>query len=190
MKTSRCESLKPILYSKLLSQASDMAESSLEIQRKNAQKIVELSQTIASIKNTSHEASRVSAQLSDILYLIKGHTVNSSEMQLLTDRIDSLTVKAQGLFEPKHPTCLRARNLLLPEETDDKILDWLAPAHYAQKHHEICRKRLPKTGTWLLECDEYKRWSENKCSTICVTGGPGVGKSFLTSVQSRPSLAL
>ena len=75
-----------------------MAERSLEIQRTNAQKIVELSQTITSIKNTSHEASRVSAHLSDILYLIKGHNVNSSDMQRLTDRIDSLTTKAQGLF--------------------------------------------------------------------------------------------
>ena len=89
--------LKRSLYSELLSQAFGMAESSLEIQRTNAQKIVELSETIASMKDTSHEASRVSAQLSDILYLIKGHAVNSTDMQLLTDGIDSLTVKARGL---------------------------------------------------------------------------------------------
>ena len=83
----------------------------------------------------------------------------------------------------------RPRSLLVAEEADNKALDWLASAHHAQKHREICRKRLPNTGMWLLECDEYRRWSENMCSTMCCTGGPGVGKSFLTSVQSRSLFA-
>ena len=91
-----CALLKRMLHSELLSQTSATAESSLEIQCINSQKIVELSQTIASIKDISHDASRVSAQISDILGLIRDSTVSTSRIRHLTDSVDTLTLKAQG----------------------------------------------------------------------------------------------
>ena len=89
-----------MLHSELLSKTSATAESSLEIQRTNSRKIVELSQTIASLKDISHEASRASAQLSDVLNLIRDATTNGSDIRHLTDCVDSLYLKAQGWFVP------------------------------------------------------------------------------------------
>lgn len=85
-----------MLSSKLLSQASATAEISLEIQRANSEKILELSQTITSMKGISAEASQASAQLQAILELIRGFTVNSSEIQQLTNSVNKLSSRIEG----------------------------------------------------------------------------------------------
>ena len=99
--------LNRIVLSKVLSQASSVAQSSLEIQRINSNKIVELSQTIISMEEVFREASKTSSGLLNILNLLKESNVSSSEVQKLKDGIDFLTSRAQGqsfhavrIFEP------------------------------------------------------------------------------------------
>ncbi|KAL9036503.1 MAG: hypothetical protein Q9214_006104, partial [Letrouitia sp. 1 TL-2023] len=68
------------------------------------------------------------------------------------------------------------------EQAEQAIFDWLSTTHYSQKHHEMRKKRLMNTGKWLLECDTFKNWKQQRYITLCCTGDPGVGKSVLTSL--------
>jgi len=62
------------------------------------------------------------------------------------------------------------------------VLEWLSPTPYDTRHNEIKRRRIKKTGEWLLETSHYKRWrfESDVPSFLWCHGGPGTGKTVLT----------
>ena len=68
-----------------------------------------------------------------------------------------------------------------------QVLDWLSPAVQDQRRktsHQILKsRRLPSSGSWLLEDKEYLQWQDSEKSSIAwVRGTSGTGKTMLLSL--------
>ena len=70
---------------------------------------------------------------------------------------------------------------------DDRsqILTWLSPLESREKHYEVQERRVHDVGDWLIQTEEFRRWSglggeseDNKGVLFCY-GDPGVGKTFI-----------
>lgn len=48
-------------------------------------------------------------------------------------------------------------------------------------HDRISRKRLPGTGDWIQEEPRFRAWIARTNPILWIFGGPGTGKSFLSS---------
>jgi hypothetical protein len=57
-------------------------------------------------------------------------------------------------------------------EERQRILEWLWPGDFWQRHEELAKDRVHDTGNWFLESDEYKNWATGNGppSLIC----PGI----------------
>ena len=67
-----------------------------------------------------------------------------------------------------------------------QVLDWLSPVVQDQKrktfHQSLQNRRLPSSGLWLLQDEEYLRWQESQKSSVAwIRGTPGTGKTMLLS---------
>jgi len=62
-----------------------------------------------------------------------------------------------------------------------KILNWISTE---KSHHKtIASRRLADTGTWLLKQRSYEMWKySTRTPFLWLNGGPGTGKSILTSL--------
>lgn len=65
------------------------------------------------------------------------------------------------------------------EREDEEMLDWLSAPYHSQKHDEIKSKRVAGTGDWLLQTQEFQKWTRKGQTSLVCLGGPGVGKSVL-----------
>jgi hypothetical protein len=72
------------------------------------------------------------------------------------------------------------------DDTETKILEWLSTLQPQTKHHEVCSRRLPDTGEWLLEREEFRSGCNEAQSknVLWCHGIPGAGKTVLTSGNS------
>lgn len=82
--------------SKVLSQTNAVARASLELQLINSNKIVELSETVASLHSLSHEASQTSVRLLNMVDLLHETQASKPHIQEIQSGVDFLTLKAQG----------------------------------------------------------------------------------------------
>ena len=67
-----------------------------------------------------------------------------------------------------------------------QVLDWLSPAAQDQRrmtsHQSLKNRRLPSSGLWLLEGEDYLQWQDSEQSSIAwVRGTSGTGKTMLLS---------
>ncbi|KAK6358787.1 hypothetical protein TWF730_008106 [Orbilia blumenaviensis] len=69
----------------------------------------------------------------------------------------------------------------LEKEDDLKVLKWLTPIEHNIRHSDVAQKRQSGTGQWLLDSDEFSRWTHNRKEILFCPGIPGAGKTFLTS---------
>lgn len=70
------------------------------------------------------------------------------------------------------------------KQRKSRILDWLCPKEAFHKHAYIQQNRTAGTGKWFLQSPDFVLWVQNLSQgrdLLCV-GGPGVGKSFLSSM--------
>jgi len=70
------------------------------------------------------------------------------------------------------------------EEEYARFLDWLPALDHQAKHLDIASRRLEGSGRWLLDGQVFRSWSGKSAPnrTLFCHGGPGVGKTYLTSV--------
>ncbi|RPA71970.1 hypothetical protein BJ508DRAFT_232015, partial [Ascobolus immersus RN42] len=63
-----------------------------------------------------------------------------------------------------------------------RILDWLTQnsVSYGVQHSDFLERRLPGTGQWLFEMEEFKRWHDGEIRTLLCHGIPGAGKTMIT----------
>jgi hypothetical protein len=66
----------------------------------------------------------------------------------------------------------------------EEVLLWLSTFEYQRKHNDVCARRFPGTGQWLLERDEFLNWRDDPQSSnvLWCHGIPGAGKTVLSSV--------
>ena len=64
-----------------------------------------------------------------------------------------------------------------------QILQWLSPLEPQQRHQGVRTDRLGDIGNWVLETNEFRKWSdkEDGCvePVLFCHGNPGVGKTYL-----------
>jgi Cdc6-like AAA superfamily ATPase len=62
------------------------------------------------------------------------------------------------------------------------IVDWLTPTDYGPQQSDFISRRQEGTGQWLLDSDEFQRWSSESKQTLFCPGIPGAGKTIITSI--------
>jgi hypothetical protein len=62
------------------------------------------------------------------------------------------------------------------------ILDWLTPIDYGTQQSDFISRRQEGTGQWLLNSDEFQRWSKKSKQTLFCSGIPGAGKTMITAI--------
>ncbi|KAJ4288560.1 hypothetical protein N0V90_011797 [Kalmusia sp. IMI 367209] len=67
-------------------------------------------------------------------------------------------------------------------DEDQKIINWLTPVDYGPQQSDFLRRRHKKTGTWLLQTNEFETWLNQENTTLFCSGIPGAGKTILTSI--------
>ena len=64
-----------------------------------------------------------------------------------------------------------------------QILQWLSPLVPQQRHQNVRTDRLAGIGNWVLETNEFKKWSGGEDGWVELLlfcdGNPGVGKTYL-----------
>lgn len=62
-----------------------------------------------------------------------------------------------------------------------KIAEWLSPPDPWTNHHSARQRHEPQTGTWLLDCDDYRHWKSASIRHLWIHGKAGCGKTVLCS---------
>jgi len=69
---------------------------------------------------------------------------------------------------------------LQAKEKRRNVLRWLKDADPTSNHRAARKKHeQPETGTWLLKCEDFGRWTDQKGQILWMHGIPGAGKTVL-----------
>lgn len=82
--------------SKLLSQASEGAATSLQVQLRTSQQVLELTEGVGTLAESFREASKLSLQIADILYLVDTFDGAAKAIQDVSKDVRALALDAQG----------------------------------------------------------------------------------------------
>jgi len=75
-------------------------------------------------------------------------------------------------------------NSTVPDDRS-RLLSLLSPLEHGLEHAEIQEDRVKGVGEWLIQTEEFRRWSgfEGESggdeAVLFGYGGPGVGKTFI-----------
>lgn len=71
-------------------------------------------------------------------------------------------------------------------EAVQKVVDWLSPLSFGDRHNDVLSRRCEGTGKWLFETTEASRWlsSSDKASLWC-SGIPGAGKTTIAAIMAE-----
>lgn len=59
------------------------------------------------------------------------------------------------------------------------ILDWLSASNFPAQQTAMSSGRQEGTGSWLIESEEFKTWTETNGRTLICQGIPGAGQFHL-----------
>ena len=70
-------------------------------------------------------------------------------------------------------------------ESIQKVVDWVSPLSFGDRHNDVLSRRCDGTGTWLFETPEASAWlsSASKASLWC-SGIPGAGKTTIAAIMT------
>ena len=67
--------------------------------------------------------------------------------------------------------------------SDQDFLQKLSTLDFQSKQKDVYGKRHANMGQWLLETDEFRKWSKGKAySVLWCPGNPGAGKTVIASI--------
>jgi ankyrin repeat domain-containing protein 50 len=72
-------------------------------------------------------------------------------------------------------------NLVRFSQISQTVRDWLKAPDAATDHNDLCAKRHPATGVWLVRGPTFTTWLEGRNSFLWLNGFAGCGKSVLCS---------
>ncbi|KAK8038807.1 hypothetical protein PG993_007218, partial [Apiospora rasikravindrae] len=121
-----------------------------------------------------YAAMTAAAYAKDILKLIAPNKVETEQ------RLSEVLAHVSSQVSEAMDHVARTR-IILDNEADLKILNWLTPTDYGPHHSDYLRRRQIGTGQWLLNSDEYQTWLSTRQQTLFCPGMPGAGKTILTS---------
>ena len=88
----------------------------------------------------------------------------------LSDKFDTLAVKIdEDREESEKKSMQRIRSVLKPTLAPEELF------------RSISNKRVPGTGDWIRQEPLFKSWLERDWQILWISGGPGAGKSYLTT---------
>ena len=100
----------------------------------------------------------------------------SSEHQQVTSNVNSFNILTN------YSNTIVNFNTEIDHE-ERQILQWLSPLEPQQRHQGVRTDRLDGIGNWVLETNEFTKWSdvEGGCvePVLFCDGNPGVGKTYL-----------
>ncbi|KAF7976642.1 hypothetical protein HWV62_5961 [Athelia sp. TMB] len=67
------------------------------------------------------------------------------------------------------------------KHTQNEIHAWMKAADTSPSCNAAWKKRQPGTGSWFLEGAQFSEWKERPGSVLWLCGGPGCGKTILSS---------
>ncbi|KAK1624067.1 hypothetical protein BDP81DRAFT_502412 [Colletotrichum phormii] len=71
-------------------------------------------------------------------------------------------------------------------ESRREVLDWVSTRTFVLEQPDLLNLRYERTGTWFLECQNFKTWlcslcSKEKYRVLFCSGGIGAGKTMITA---------
>ncbi|KAJ9605133.1 hypothetical protein H2200_010523 [Cladophialophora chaetospira] len=90
------------------------------------------------------------------------------------------SVVSTGTLEISKATLLEVRDAR-SEAKRSEILDWVLPNVPNDTYAVSLNKCCPGTCSWILDHKAFKKWSAASSGVLACCGGPGVGKTILSS---------
>ena len=129
------------------------------------------------VRNLNDTAGSMASRMEALSLQLAGFTaqVSSQESFRIRDAIASIMGPAQRLS-----VNLNQHNDQLTTDSRRQILDWLSPLQYKTQHLTVKQGRMPTSGGWMFQSNEFQGWQNSSVSeTLWLHGPPGCGKSKL-----------
>ena len=68
------------------------------------------------------------------------------------------------------------------DQERQEVGNWLSPFDFSAVQQEIFHRSHAGTGKWLLESEEFQRWSSSHNDILWCPGIPGAGKTYLAAI--------
>ena len=112
------------------------------------------------------------------LFTIDVHIETSKEVNAMNALLGSLNEPIKRLADHSSTSAK-----ILEESQHLQLLQWLSPVPFSSHHRRHFESRIPGSGQWLLNHDQYLHWSNTSTSSIFLLHGiMGSGKTSLASV--------
>lgn len=137
-----------------------------------------LQRTSLKAKSLNTETDNIIAQmglLSSQLGMIELGEPTTNVTASIQEAVSSAMAPTQRVYQ----TLNHFRDFM-EQELRQEVLDWLSTVRY-DTHHSIERKdRLDRSGQWMFESSEFRRWNDSaKSCTLWLHGMSGCGKTKL-----------
>ncbi|KAK8232542.1 hypothetical protein HDK90DRAFT_555636 [Phyllosticta capitalensis] len=63
-----------------------------------------------------------------------------------------------------------------------EVMRWISPQDFTTTYGQLRESVVPGTGQWFLQSEEFKAWRRRDKKYLWVSGKPGAGKSFLSTI--------
>ena len=152
---------------------------------KPAQKIKKVGKTLIwpfTKKEVEEILKQVERQKSTINFALQGDQFNLAKaIKADTMHIPALITGVQDM--QIGVTSLQGRH---EAEAVQKIVDWISPVSFGDRHNDVLSRRCEGTGRWLFETAEATAWlsSTGKASLWC-SGIPGAGKTTIAAIMTE-----
>ncbi|KAI5812584.1 hypothetical protein BZA77DRAFT_269930, partial [Pyronema omphalodes] len=137
---------------------------------------IEFSLQVANYNLLSDSSSTVLARLEEEKHKILAVLSIVTEVSQSTTELNDMLRGMKNMMQTKF-------------EGDDlnDIMQWLSPLEPHQRHADIATQRLPNTGEWFLQLEDFKDWCDSDIGgdsgmVFTCYGIPGAGKTMISSV--------
>ena len=111
------------------------------------------------------------------LFTIDEHFKTAREVSAMNALLVSLNEPIKRLADDSSTS-----TKILDESQHLQLLKWLSPVPFSSHHKRHFESRIPGSGQWLLDHDQYLHWSNSSTSSIFLLHGiMGSGKTSLAS---------
>ena len=156
---------------------------SLDIMAENAENVsADLAILLEQSKKDSEQLIEMSKRVSGLVDLADDAKKRSWQIDEIIKSVPLLEGTAREVLEISHG--VREAEIRDQELRTTEILNWLCPISMLSRHAEVQAKRAKGTGTWFTKRKEFQSWAKGRpaSSSLLANGGPGVGKTILTSI--------